>query len=302
MTVGLLALAFGAGLLAPINPCGFAVLPAFVAYALDSEHESRGAAIRVLGGLRAGAALTVGFAGTFTVLGALLALGMRSLVGVVPWLAVLVGAVLAVVGLAMLAGWQPAVRLPSGSAAPKRGRRGLVAFGAGYAVASASCTLAVLLAVITQALASSNLAGVLVVFAAYAAGSATLLLTLSVGAAFASDLLTRVVRRVLPYASRIAGAVLVLSGGYLVAYWLPPLVTGGNPSQSVLTTVTAALSQWVSAHLLGVTLAALAVLTGITTIALVSRQRHTPAPAEDCCAPVTSADRETTDEQDAHPR
>ncbi|WP_430522855.1 hypothetical protein [Mycolicibacterium poriferae] len=28
----LLALAFGAGMLAPVNPCGFAVLPAFLAY------------------------------------------------------------------------------------------------------------------------------------------------------------------------------------------------------------------------------------------------------------------------------
>ncbi|WP_020500952.1 cytochrome c biogenesis CcdA family protein [Sciscionella marina] len=302
MTTGLLALALGAGLLAPINPCGFAVLPAFLAYVLGSEQEPRGTAVRVLGGLRAGAALTVGFAGTFTVLGVLLALGMRSLVGVVPWLAVLVGAVLAVVGLAMLAGWQLSVRLPTGSAAPKRGRRGLVAFGAGYAVASASCTLAVLLAVITQALASSNLAGVLVVFAAYAAGSATLLLTLSVGAAFASDLLTRVVRRVLPYASRIAGAVLVLSGGYLVAYWLPPLLTGGNPSQSVLTTVTAALSQWISGHQFAVALTALVLLAVATTAALVSRTRRTPSPGEDCCAAASSADETARDEQDAHPR
>lgn len=34
---GLLALAFGAGMLAPVNPCGFAMLPAFLAYATGAD-------------------------------------------------------------------------------------------------------------------------------------------------------------------------------------------------------------------------------------------------------------------------
>ena len=32
----LLILAFGAGMLAPVNPCGFAVLPAYLAYGTGS--------------------------------------------------------------------------------------------------------------------------------------------------------------------------------------------------------------------------------------------------------------------------
>ena len=103
-----------------------------------------------------------------------------------------------------------------------------MAFGAGYALASASCTLAVLLAVVTQALASTNISGVLVVFAAYAAGSATLLLSLALFAAFASGLINRFLRRLLPHMNRITGAVLALSGGYLLLYWLPQLL-GGHP-------------------------------------------------------------------------
>ena len=54
----LLALAFGAGMLAPVNPCGFAVLPAFLAYAVDTgdgQADARpGALSRLAGGLRAG--------------------------------------------------------------------------------------------------------------------------------------------------------------------------------------------------------------------------------------------------------
>src|SRR5690606_18412867 len=92
MMGGWLALAFGAGMLAPVNPCGFAVLPAFLAYAVGTDTATTGTtragmATRLAGGLRAGAALTLGFAGTFTLIGTLLAVGMRSLIGVVPWAA-----------------------------------------------------------------------------------------------------------------------------------------------------------------------------------------------------------------------
>lgn len=34
---GPLALAFGAGILAPVNPCGFALLPAVLAYATGAD-------------------------------------------------------------------------------------------------------------------------------------------------------------------------------------------------------------------------------------------------------------------------
>lgn len=80
----LLALAFGAGMLAPVNPCGFAVLPAYLAYAVDTTADRsnghRGTLSRLAGGVRAGSALTAGFAGTLTIIGVLLALGLRSLI------------------------------------------------------------------------------------------------------------------------------------------------------------------------------------------------------------------------------
>jgi hypothetical protein len=73
----------------------------------------------------------------------------------------------------------------------------MVAFGAAYAFASLSCTLAVLLSVIAQALATDNLAQLVAVFAAYAAGAATLLMALALSAAFAKQGLTAKVRGVL---------------------------------------------------------------------------------------------------------
>ncbi|SFB62782.1 Cytochrome c biogenesis protein CcdA [Amycolatopsis marina] len=301
----LLALAFGAGMLAPVNPCGFAVLPALLAHAVgtdttDGAAASRSTAARLGGGLRAGAALTLGFAGTFTVIGILLAVGMRSLIGVVPWAAAVLGGVLAVAGLAMVAGRRIPLRLPSRrSGTPRQGPRGMIAFGAGYALASASCTLAVLLSVVTQALATTNFSGILVMFGAYAAGSATLLLFLAVFAAFASGLINRFLRRLLPHMHRITGTVLALSGGYLLLYWLPQLTGSGGPGSNALAGPVSGLAVWINTHQLLIVAIALTLIAAIALTAYAQRSRTSATggredPLEDCCAPTTAAEAEVT--------
>ena len=71
---GLVAFAFGAGMLSTVNPCGFALLPAFLAYNLGSDNAptptsgtpSSAVGRRVLNGLATGALVSVGFAGVFT--------------------------------------------------------------------------------------------------------------------------------------------------------------------------------------------------------------------------------------------
>jgi cytochrome c-type biogenesis protein len=83
--VTLWLLAFGGGMLATVNPCGFAMLPAFIAYYFGdddgSQHRPLPISRRLGQGLSVGAALSLGFAGTFSVAGLLVAFGLRSLVG-----------------------------------------------------------------------------------------------------------------------------------------------------------------------------------------------------------------------------
>ncbi|TAM71630.1 MAG: hypothetical protein EPN48_00750 [Microbacteriaceae bacterium] len=136
----LLVLAFGAGMLAPLNPCGFAVLPAFLAYGTGSATAAgtRGNWGRLVGGLESGVAITVGFTGTFTVFGLLLAVGMRSLIGAIPWLAAVLGAVFVLLGLRMLIGLRISLGMtPLSSVGQNSKAGGMFAFGVGYALASA---------------------------------------------------------------------------------------------------------------------------------------------------------------------
>ena len=65
---GSLSLALGAGLVAALNPCGFALLPAYLSLFVlgDAPRSSAAAVVRAL---RATAALTLGFAGVFVAFG-----------------------------------------------------------------------------------------------------------------------------------------------------------------------------------------------------------------------------------------
>jgi hypothetical protein len=95
-----------------------------------------------------------------------------------------------------------------------------VLFGVGYGVASFACTLPVFLSLLGAASSSSRFTTTLVVFGAYALGLAIVLMVLAIGAALARDGLSRWVGRMVPYVGRLTGVLLVVSGAYLVYFWL----------------------------------------------------------------------------------
>lgn len=229
-------LAFGAGLLATVNPCGFALLPGFLSFYLgadDTGHAPAGTLARARQGFSVGLVLSGAFSAVFIITGLVVTAGLRQVLNALPWVAFAIGVLLLALGLAMLAGrrisllsaarWRPGVEQRSGYSR-------VAAFGVAYALASLSCTLAVFLVVVGQALTVSGVAQTLAVFGAYAAGSASVLLALSVSAALAKGALARAVRRLAPVVNRLAGGLLVASGLYLIAYWLPALGAGAPGS------------------------------------------------------------------------
>lgn len=317
----LLALAFAAGMIAPVNPCGFALLPAWIAQTVG-DAQTRPLVLRLAQGLRAGLALSLGFAGTLTVFGLIVSAGARSLISAAPWLGLATGVLLFLLGLAMLTGFTPRLRLPSWATKPRAqaasgaGQRNgrMVAFGAGYAAASLACTLGVLLAVIAQAQAVASYAGLLAVFAAYAAGSATVLMLVSAGTAIAGAALGRRITGLAKYSNRIAAAVLAITGAYLSWYWYPA-ATGGTAQANGLATFSAAASAWISDNsTLIATLAVALVLASV--LATLNRRRRlrikqgmppTHAGSEgvgepDCCTPTPYTNSTNDDRPASQPQ
>jgi cytochrome c biogenesis protein CcdA len=282
MTNTLLTLAFTAGLLAPVNPCGFALLPAYLAHTATARPDAAFPQ-RLLRSLAAGAALAAGFALTLSTAGLAISAGAHQLIRAAPWLGFTVGVLLVLLGLAGLAGRGPRLRLrlhlptitpriSSGTA----GSRRWALFGVGYAAASLACTIAVLLAVITQAQASTTIAGQVAVFAAYATGSIALLLVLSAAAAIAGTALARWARTLARHQARITAALLLLTGGYVTAYWWPA-VTGHRATGQGLAAIdgwSTATTTWLQAHTSTIAAAALSLIVLAALVAAIARRRR----------------------------
>ncbi len=208
--------AFLAGAAACLNPCGFALLPAYVAYFVGRDDGSGGS---LLAGVRAGAGMTAGVLGVFAGLGGLVSAAGYALVRFVPPVVAVVGVVVGGVGVAMLVRPSFSPGLPvQGLFNPARSRTGsgFLLFGAAYGVASLGCTLPLFLVVVTQALAAGGLLQGLVVFAAYGLGMGAVLLAVSVALAAGKSAVLRWARRWIPHL-RTAGALgMVAAGGHLV--------------------------------------------------------------------------------------
>ena len=232
-------LAFTGGLLATVNPCGVAMLPAYLSFFLGLEQGDP--AERPLVGighsLRVGLTVTAGFLVVFGLAWALLAAGIRAMITVVPWAALVVGVVVAALGLWMLSGRPLPVRLPTaGRAAEGRSTGAMLLFGLGYAIASLSGTLPVFLAVVAGTATRSSLGSGLAVFVVYSLGMALPLLALTLALAMGRDAVVARVRALGRVLHRLAGGLLLVAGSYVVAYWGTELagVTGGRLVESVL--------------------------------------------------------------------
>ena len=163
---GAVALALGAGVVAALNPCGFALLPAYLSLFVLEEQQSRTRA--VARALRATAAMTAGFAGVFALFGLAVAPVASGVQQYLPWFTVVFGLLIAVAGLWVLAGRTlPVLRPRSRGGRPVTAGVGSMAgFGASYAVASLGCTVAPFLAIVVTAFRAGSTARGVVLFLA----------------------------------------------------------------------------------------------------------------------------------------
>ena len=120
-----LALALAAGMLAAVNPCGFALLPAYLSFLIAGDGGGRGAA--VLRALGTTAAMTTGFVLVFGLFGLVVAPVAGSVQRHLPWVTIGVGLLLVGLGGWLLAGrLLPGlgVAVSRGPAARRSSRRG----------------------------------------------------------------------------------------------------------------------------------------------------------------------------------
>ncbi len=240
-----IALAFAAGMVATVNPCGFAMLPAYLSYFMglnDDSERSRVAAVR--SALTVGGMVSLGFLIVFGATGTLITLGFRSIIDWIPWMALIIGVGVIALGIALLRGLDLNVSLVKAKRGQKgTGFRSVLAFGMSYAVASLSCTLPVFLTVVAGQVTQTNIISGMVTFLVYGLGMALVLIALTVALALGKSSIVGRFRSMMKHVNAISGIILIVAGLYIVWFWGTTLAAGATALDSGAFRVVENLSQ-----------------------------------------------------------
>ena len=265
MNQGLISLAFAAGLVAALNPCGFAMLPAYLVLVVRGEGTgdpetgtSTSTGFAAVGrALAATGGMGLGFLTVFGLFGALTISAGNTVQRYLPYLTAAIGIVLVALGIWLLLGRELTLltpRHPGRRWAPTARLGSMYGYGMSYAIASLSCTIGPFLAVTAAGLRRGSLIGSASIYLGYIAGLTLVVGVLAVAAAAASSAVVNRLRRILPYVNRISGALLVLVGLYVgcYAFYEIGMHTGhGHHSDALIAAaghVQGVLAGWVYRH------------------------------------------------------
>jgi cytochrome c biogenesis protein CcdA len=291
-----LGLAFAAGLVATVNPCGFAMLPAYLSFFLGLEEPDRDGRAGLAGTLRVGGLVSLGFLLVFGLTGLLINVGARAIIDWIPYLALAVGLAMVVLGIAMWRGYQVNVgclKVRNGTAG--RDSRSVLSFGIAYAVASLSCTLPVFLSVVVGSFASTDFVAGFLTYIAYGAGMSALLTGVTLAVAFAKHGIVGKLKSMLRHVQRVSAAFLILAGGYIMWFWIDDLSSGAGEQGGAARVVdgwSASLTNWIQAN--SATLGLL--LGGAVAIAVLSALLKRLEPLSSDQADADEADAALADE------
>ena len=236
MISGQIALAFTAGMVAAFNPCGFALLPAYLGAFVSGEHAEARRITRVVRSIRVSVAVSAGFVVVFFFVGLIIDSIASTLREQLPWVTIVIGAGLIVAGLLALAGRSVRIRLPGmGRSFGASGTTAMFGYGVTFAVASLSCTIGPFL-VVTGAGVSGTWLDRIGAYVAYALGMGTIIAVLSLGAALAHHTVAANLRRFSRIAPRIGGILMIAAGGYAIWYgrWELAVYDGRFESDGVI--------------------------------------------------------------------
>ena len=225
-----LGFAYAVGAASAVNPCGFAMLPAYLGLYVSggNREQDRRQPVRLVSrAVMVGLSVSIGFVALFGAVGLILAFGSQAVVvAALPYVGLAVGVLLIGAGAYMAGGGKIYTSLAQRAAARigdpgQLNVPGYALFGVSYGLASLSCTLPLFLAVLgVGAGLSSGFLETLGQFLLYAAGMGSVIMALTLGMAVARSVLVRWMRAALPYVGVVGAWLMVVAGTYIVFYWL----------------------------------------------------------------------------------
>ncbi len=220
-----LGLPFVAGMVSTVNPCGFAMLPAYLGLYIGSNDPNATPTKKISRALLVGLVVTSGFVLLFGISGTIVSAGARAIIDFIPWVGLSIGIVLVAVGSWLLGGGKLYTSFASQTAA-RIGTPGQVSvkefflFGLSYGIASLSCTLPIFLSVIGVSLAGTSIITSIQQFILYALGMGLVIILMTVSMAIFKEVIVRYLRKVQPFVQPVSAVFMILAGCYIVYYWM----------------------------------------------------------------------------------
>ena len=219
--------AFGAGMVASVNPCGFLMLPAVLGYYLGIAptpgNRPADVTFADLGrGILFGLLVTLGFVALFAAIGAIFAAGGTAVIRLFPWLGLSVGILMAALGAWLLLTGRTLGLVWASRIAPPKGRGigSALLYGVAYGAASLSCTLPVFLVVVATSLASQGFWPSLGQFTSFGLGMGAVITAVSLSAVAFRGAVSHALRDMIPHVHRLSAIFLAGAGAYLIIYWV----------------------------------------------------------------------------------
>ncbi len=218
-----MSLSFIRGMVAAVNPCGFILLPTYLMYFLGLQGSMPGTQRATMRrAVIVSAAVSTGFLSVFLVAG-VISYNFTSWINEnAKYATGAIGAVLLVLGIAMLFGYKLPFMTPqfdAGSDGPRQTVRAMFVYGIAYAVASIGCTIGLFIATVFSTTRRDGLVSGVGNMLAYGAGMALLVSALTIALASANTGLLKMLRGSLRYVDRIAAFFVLMSGLYLLWYF-----------------------------------------------------------------------------------
>ena len=228
-----LAFPLAAGLIAAFNPCGFAMLPAYLAFFLGHELKKPPDGYQgFLNGVKVSLTLSAGFVFVFALVGILTntVISENSIEERAGYITFPIGIVLILLGLAMIRGYHPNLRIP-GLRITNLNRQlpSIFLFGVSYAIVSIGCSAPIFFITVGSSFSRDGVINGVAVFITYALGMSIVVTFLTISLAMTRTMIAKNMKRVLPYLNPLSGLLLTGAGFFLASYgWWEIQVSKGN--------------------------------------------------------------------------
>ncbi len=218
------AFAFGIGMVALLNPCGFGLLPAYLGFFLGQNDDSPSRWVSLNRAQGVGLAMTLGMLVVFGFFGLVLGGLQSAIASRLPYFNIALGIGLFILGIAMLRGYQLTLKLPK---MQKGGSSGsfvsMFLFGMSYATASLTCTLGLFITAINSSSIAAGPGGggfgsSFGALLSYGLGMGLLATMITLFVALGKRSLVGKFQSVLPKINFVSGILLLIVGPYSIGY------------------------------------------------------------------------------------